>query len=290
MGRFANSWETVKQSWGVLKKDRELLLFPVLSGIASLVVVLTFVAPSLAARLIEPDPSGGGGLVVAPVAILLFLALYFVLAFVTIYFNSALISAANERLGGGDPTVGSGLRGANQRIGKILAWSLFSASVSLLIKMLESATRGRRGIGGVVAHFVTQLVGVAWTLATYFAIPVVLFEDQGVIASLKRSGQLFKQRWGESLIGQYGIGFFFMAVTFLWAAVTLLPAVYLVSTGSSVAVAVALVVLFFLGALVVSIFAQALGGVYKAALYRFATQGQVSGFDAGLIQGAYVAR
>jgi len=284
MGRFANSWSTVKASWEVLKKDKELMLFPIFSGIASLIVIVSFVAPTwfsgLMDRAMNDDPNAQGAVT------LLYFVMYLVLAFVTIYFNSALIFGATERLAGGDPTIASSLRGANQRLGKIFVWALFAGTVSLLIHLLERATRGRNQF---IAHLVVQLVGAAWALATYFAIPIVLFEDHGVGASLKRSAQLFRQTWGESAVGQYGIGFVFGLISFLVILATL-ALLYVAAPLGAVAIAAILVVGLVAFALV-TITGLALGAIYKAALYRYATKGtEPVYFPKPMIENAFYSR
>lgn len=288
MAAIGNSWTTVKQSWGVLRKDRELLLLPILSGLASAVVVASFVAPTWFSGLFDRavtgnDPNAQGILVLA------YLAMYLVLAFVTVYFTAALVSAANERLGGGDPTIGSALRGANAKLGKIFLWSIFAGTVSLILHMIENSTRQRNNLIGNIA---ARLAGVAWALATYFVIPVLLFEEQGVFGSLRRSGSLFKQRWGESVIGQYGIGAFFGALGFVVFLLTFLPAMYFLNgPAPNLAVAAIFIGLFVVAMLTVTVVGTALGGIYKTALYRFATQGQVApGFEASVIEGAYRTR
>lgn len=281
MGRIANSWDTVKASWGVLKKDKELILFPIFSGIASLIVIASFVAPTwfsgLMSRAAAEDPNAQNTVA------LLYFAMYLLLSFVTIYFNSALIYGATERLSGGDPTIGSALRGANKRLGKIFLWSMFAGTVSLLIHLLERAMRGRNNIIGAI---VAQVVGVAWTLATYFAIPIVLFEDQRVFGSLKRSGQLFRKTWGEAVVGEWGIGFVFGILGFLVILATALLLYVAVPLGMAAAIVVLLggLVMFAL----VTITGLALGAIYKAALYRYAARGEVSpDYPAPMIEGAF---
>jgi uncharacterized protein DUF6159 len=284
MGRFSNSWQTVKASWGVLRKDKELMLFPVFSGLASLIIVVSFVAPTWFYGLLERAAADDAN--AQTTVALLYFVMYLVLSFVTIYFNSALIFGATERLAGGDPTIGSSLRGANKRLGKIFAWSMFAGTVSLLIHLLERATRGRNQF---IAHFVVQLVGVAWTLATYFAVPIVLFEDERVFGSLRRSGQLFRKTWGESVIGEYGIGLVFGILSFLVVLATFALAYVLgaISLFLALAVILAGVVAFAL----VTIAGLALGAIYKAALYRYAAQGEASpGFPQNMVAGAFQSR
>src|SRR5690606_21833122 len=98
--KFSRSWELVKASASVLRSDKELMLFPVLSGIATLVVLATFILPIYALRVFA-DGFGVGG------AVFGFL-FYFVQYSVIIFFNCALVGAAMIRMDGGDPTLADG--------------------------------------------------------------------------------------------------------------------------------------------------------------------------------------
>jgi hypothetical protein len=282
MGRLSNSWSIFKQSLGVIKKDKELLFLPVISGISSLAIFLSFVFPAYYVGLFEKMDAGDK--TAENTIYAMFFAMYLILSFVTIYFQAALISAANERLGGGDPTVASALRGANKRLGKIFVWSLIAATVSLLIQMLEAALR--RAGNNLAASILGSLLGTAWTLMTYFVIPVVLFEERGPFEALKRSGSLFKQRWGESLVGEWGIGFIMGVFTFL-SVLGFAALLYLVAPlGFYFVLGVVVAAVMWL--LFLTILGQALGGVYKTALYRYAKGGEVSSFfEPQAIQGAY---
>lgn len=286
MGRFANSWAAAKASGRVLKQDKELLLFPVFSGIASLLVIATFVAPLYAAGLIGRAFTNKEPAAEQTVTAVFFLA-YLILAFVTIYFNAALMFAANERLAGGNPTIGSGLAGANRRLGKIFAWSLFAATVNLLLNALERSMRDRNNLVGSI---LAGLVGTAWTLATFFVIPVVVLEDVGPFAALKRSAGLFKKTWGESVVGVAGIGLVFGVLQF---AVILGAAFLLFLTGGVLGAVgtVAVIALAVLALLALSIVQQAVGGIYRVALFRYTTQGQIAQqFPGWIIQNAAVTR
>lgn len=282
MGRLSNSWTIFKQSLGVIKHDKELLFLPILSGIASLIIFLSFIFPAYYVGLFERMDAGDQTAETTVYG--MFFAMYLILSFVTIYFQSALISAANERLGGGDPTVGSALRGANKRLGKIFVWSLIAATVSLLIQLLEAALR--RAGNQLAATILGSLLGTAWTLMTYFVIPIVLFEDLGPFASLKRSGSLFKQRWGESLVGEWGIGLIMGVITFV-SVIALAATLYVVAPFGPY-FAIAVIIFAALWLIFLTILGQALAGVYKAALYRYAKNGEVSSyFQPQAIQGAY---
>ncbi|NQV06663.1 hypothetical protein HQ535_08930, partial [bacterium] len=100
MGRISRTIALAKASWNVLKADKELILLPVMSLIATLAVAATFLLPIfLSGNEVALEDPGVTGY------ILLFVA-YVTLAFITIFFNAALVHAANERMDGGDPTLG----------------------------------------------------------------------------------------------------------------------------------------------------------------------------------------
>lgn len=257
MGRISRTIELAKASWRVLNADKELLLLPVLSFIATLAVAASFLAPILLA--------GEGTTVEDPGTIgyvLLFVA-YVVLAYITIFFNAALVHAANERLEGGDPTLGSALRGAALRAGRILPWAIVSATVSIILRAIEER-------GGTFGRIASGIAGIAWALVTFLVIPVLVIENIGVMDAIKRSGSLFKRTWGENVAAQVGFGLLgFLAV---------LPAALVAGAGISAGGAIAFVAITVavVWALLVAMVLSALNGIFQTALYRYA-----AGLDGG---------
>ena len=264
MTRIRNSFALAGASWKVLKADKELLLLPVISGIASLIVAVSFIVPIF----VTSEMTG--------ITLLFLILMYFVLAYITIFFNAALISAANERLEGGDPTIGSALRGAARRAGKILPWALLSAVVSMILRAIEERV-------GLVGRIVIAMIGMAWSVITFLVLPIIVVEGIGAGKALKKSGSLVRNTWGENLAGHVGlsvIGFLLM-----------LPAIALVVVGIAAAsgfggAAIGLGVLW--GIIVVVIMA-ALSAIYQTALYHFAVAGHVpsSYFDSRVMQSAF---
>jgi hypothetical protein len=283
MGRLGNSWNVFKQSLTVVKQDKELLLLPVIAGLASFLIFLSFVFPAYTVGLLERAASGTDQNAEYTVYGLM-LVMYLILSFITIYFQAALMFGADERLGGGNPTLGTALRGANKRLGKIFVWSLFAATVSLLIQALEAALR--RFGNQLAASIIGSILGTAWTLMTFFVIPAVVFENKGPFDALKRSGSLFKQRWGESLVGHYGIGAIMGLFTFLSILGIGFVAFLVGSINPTIMIAVLVIGILWL--VFLAVLGAALSGVYKVALYRFATKGQVAPqFTPESIQNAY---
>jgi hypothetical protein len=277
MGKLARSWELVKASWSVLQADKELLIFPIVSMIAVIVVMATFAVPMFLAGIFE-DGFGMRGTI--PVAgIVLGFAFYTAQYTVIFYCNSALVGAAMIRLNGGNPTIGDGFRVANKHFASIVGYALLSATVGIILRNLAQR--------GIVGRIVASVLGLGWNLATFLAVPVLVIEGVGPIEAVKRSTQLLKKTWGEQIAGNLGIG---AAFTLLFFAM-LVPfgaALALAITSKSAALIVAVVALCVLAMLVLSLVGSALSAIYTAAVYRYATQGDPGGmFDAELVQDAF---
>jgi hypothetical protein len=276
MGRFRNSVEIVKASWRVLQQDRELIWLPVISLLSTAVTAALFLGGFWLTSTTDPvtgnfQPSVAGWVILA--------VMYLVLAVVTIFCNTALISAAWERLHGGDPTLGSALDAATSRIGRILPWVLVSATVSIIIRAVEQRA-------GVFGRVIGAVAGIAWSLVTFLVLPIIVVEGLGVGDALRRAAELFKKTWGEQVIGNAAIGLLgfvgiLIAAPFVIVAVATKSAVVIVPV-----VAVAVVWVLALGALT-----SAMSGIFQTALYQFASTGEVpSGFTRDQMVGAFRAK
>jgi hypothetical protein len=254
VGRIQKSFALAKSSWAILRSDRELILLPLFSFIATLIVAATFALPILATS--HSSGSNGGQSFGAVQYILGFVG-YVVLAYVTIFFNAALVSAADERMRGGNPTLGSALRGAASRAGQILPWAIVSATVSLVLRSMQQR-------GGIVARIAAGFAGMAWSLVTFLVLPVLVIEGLTVGKAIKRSSELFKRTWGEQVIANAGIGLVGLA-----AVIVGLPVLLLAATGIGVLTVIGIVTFAAWVALVVCV-TSALSGVFQTALYHYA--------------------
>jgi hypothetical protein len=273
--RFSRSWELAKASASVIQADKELLLFPVMSGIVTMVLLATFVLPIYMLGMFANGNEVVGG-------ILAFL-FYFTSYAVTFFFNSALVAAALIRLDGGDPTVADGLNAAKARIVPILGYAAIAATVGMILNGLRNKDNN------LLVRMIGAGLGVAWTLSTFLVVPVLVNENVGPIDAIKESIKLLKRTWGENAIGNVGIGMVF-GVIFLCAilvgAVLVLGAASISPTLAFVVGALVILALVFLG-----IVQTALSSVYSAALYRFATVGEAPvGFENTAIATAFAPR
>jgi hypothetical protein len=271
-GRFRNSLDLAKSSWTLLRSDKQLIWLPVISTIATLVAIATFALPVLALS----NMSGGS---MQPLAIAVGVLGYFVLAYITVFFNAALVFAADELMRGGKPTIGTAIAGARSRAHRILPWAIVSAIVSVILRMIEQR-------GGVVGRIGGMIAGIAWSLVTFLVLPILVLEGIGVRDALKRSTKLFKGTWGEQVIANAGIS--------IVGFVALIPALLVGAIGvasGTLLVAVPLVgIAVVYGAVVLAITA-ALTGVFQTALYHYAANGMPpAAFAESELRGAFKPR
>ncbi len=197
--RLRNGWTLAKQSLQVVWRDKTLMIFPVLSGISCLAAIGLFVlgfGPENIQRLL--DETGGAEAQISTSSYILVLLVYFVLYFITIFFNVALVGCARISLSGGDSKLSDGFTVALSHLPSIVGWALLSGTVGLLLSLLENEKK--------TARFVRVILGTAWSIITYFVIPVIVVEGVGAFKALGRSTSIIKQTWGESLAAHFSIG------------------------------------------------------------------------------------
>lgn len=280
--RFARSWSLIKASASVLRQDKELLLFPLLSSIATLLVMAAFILPALGLGALDGlqrmDEEG-----VPPLVYLLAFLFYLSQYFVIFFFNTALVGAAMIRLKGGDPTVSDGLRIASGKIGVIFGYALIAATVGMILRAIQERA-------GWLGRWIAGLLGAAWTVASFLVVPVLVSRDIGPMEAVKESALLLKRTWGENVIGQGGIGLVFGLINFLVvvAGVALIVAAAMSQSAVLIGLSIAvLVVALLLGALIQA----ALSGIYSAALYRYASgEGESAGFEGALLTQAFAPK
>ncbi|HEV3343787.1 MAG TPA: DUF6159 family protein [Pirellulales bacterium] len=276
--RLSNGWELAQQSLQVLRLDKELMLFPFMSGLACLMVLASFAVPfwlSGEAQVILDDRQAPQN----PLAYVLLFLFYFVNYFVIVFFNVGLVECAIIRFRGGDPTVGDGLRAAMERLPQILGWALVSATVGVILRVIESQSEK-------VGQFVAGLFGMAWGAATYFVVPVLVIEKVGPVDAVKRSFAILRKTWGETLTANFSIGLFVLAAHLL-AVIPAVLGVLVAGVPGLIAGAVVTVALWMLIALA----ATALNAIVLAATYLYAAEGVVpQQFDAKLLRNAFKAK
>ena len=296
MGTLSTTWALMKASWEVVRNNKSLLILPVFSSICLLLVIASFVAPVLLDETNmavmsgeRPSEKFSFGYLTPPTEEsptadkvrfgLVAFGFYFANYFVIILFNSAIVAAALFWMKDGEASLSRGLGAAASRLPQVVGWALVSATVGLLLRALESNRKSSR--------IVASLLGTAWTIMTYLAVPVLVVEGKGPIGSLKESVSLLKKSWGQQLVGSFGFGIFWFLLSLIGFAIIgggLYVAQAVGSPGIG-ALAVLLGVVYFIGLILVS---SVMTPVFQAALYVYAKEGHAPGsFGEGLLEGAF---
>lgn len=259
MERLRRSWQLVKSSWGVLRSDKELMLYPVASGIVMFIALtllgLVWVSSGGFDRLDDGDGLGLLDLVFVYL-------LYFVVSTVGVFFNSALIGAANIRLDGGDPTLADGFRIAVSHLPAILGWAAIAATVGLLLQVLRER-------GGAMGAVVSLIGNMAWGLITFLVVPILVVEGVGPVEAIKRSAGLLRKTWGEQILGNFSIG---LVTSLIFIAVMLGGgAVAFLLLSVSDVLGILAFILLVLVLVIVGLIGSSLSGIFNIALYRYAS-------------------
>jgi hypothetical protein len=258
MKRIRRGWALTKKSWALLNSHRDLVRFPLLGGISTIILGLIFLGPG--AYFLDQHHYGPG----IPLVVI---GIY-VLTVIGVYFSVGLAACADRIFRGGEASFSDGIAVANSRFAVICGWAALSTAVALISIALENQ-------GGALGEIVGRLIGAAWSLVTFISVPVIAIEGTGPVETLKRSASLFRERWGQQITGNIAIG----GVVFLLG---FLPGIALVVVGvviwpSAGFVGAVLVVIGALTICVAMLISKALSGIFGVALYRYATDGEVIG-------------
>ena len=275
MGKFSLTWGLMKSSWELLKKDKEILIFPFISGICCILLMLSFALPLINSPEVKAAIEGKGEINQGKYYILMFI-FYFLNYLIIIFFNTAVVAAAHKRLSGGDPTVKDGFNGAMAILPLIIVWSLVAATVGLVLRAIEERSDM---FGRIVAGF----LGLAWTIVSFLVIPIFVVEKKGPFAALKESTLMMKNTWGEQLIGRFSFGLVFLLFS--------IPAFILIALGVASRSQTALVFFVALGIIYLIILAliqSALQSIFQTVVYKYSRDKEAPvGFSEQDIMGAF---
>jgi len=274
--RIANGFTMARSSWSVLMADKKLLVFPMISGILTLLILATFAIPTAIlhqkGQLMGED--GKPHIWFYPILFAYYVATYAAV----IFCNAALVSCALLRFDGQPATLGDGLRVAMARLPQILAWAVVSATVGMVLNAIESVNER-------IGYFIKMILGTAWSLMTYFVVPILVVEKVGPIDAVKRSTSLIRKTWGEALVGKVGLGLFFFLMVIPLIAL-FVGGIVLLKTSVAIGVTVlAITGILFLIFLAVS---SAMSTIFLTAIYQYAQFQRVpDGFNQQAMAGAF---
>jgi hypothetical protein len=267
--RLSNGWKISMSSFKVLKANKQLIVFPILSSISLVLILGSFITIVLAGAGWDmdevKDPSGAGN-------ILLIFLYYLVNYFIVVFFNMALIHCTRLYFHGEEVTIEKGLKFAMSRIGSIFAWSMFAATIGTILRLIEENA-------GWLGKIIIGLIGIVWSIATFFVVPVLAYENKGPLDAFKRSAEIMKDKWGEKL----GSSFSFGLVQFIALIVIAIPLFIL---GCLINL-LAGVVLAILGALLVIAVISAAQNIFISAVYHNIQGDPVDHFNQQMIDNLF---
>jgi hypothetical protein len=267
--RFKRSWEITKKTFHVMKQDKEILLFPILSAITSLILLVALIFPYVLSLLVVGEGAGNLGMVYIAV-----FAFYFIAAFTSTFFNVATVHIASTRFSGGDATFMDGLKMAFKRFKQIIMWSLLTATVGLVLNILQAQARKKGGIFGIIGKILVSLMGFAWAIVSLFVVPAIAIKGEGPIQALKSSIKTVRKTWGESLIKYYGLGFAKGIFIFVGTLLLIVPGIFSLVQGGFVS-GVVLISLYVVYLVIVLVMFSSANTIFDTALFIYAEQGKI---------------
>jgi len=282
--KLENSWKLAKQCWRVLLLDKEMLMFPLLSMVTSVIALLVVAYPLWQLGYLEfSEPIevnlSQGALTWGFVKILIITFIFSYVGYLIMtFFNAGLITCAFIRLCGDNPVLSDGLRVACKRLPQILAWSVIAATIGLLLRMIKGKNSTGRSI-------LSGFLGFGWRIATFFVVPVIVAEEKGAIDATKRSASLVKKNWGEAI--SLEMGFSMLAGIVMIAPAGLIGLSTMVSATSPM-LAFLLIGIAAIAAFLISLLFSTLDAIAKAALYMYASGDQMpEGFEREVLENTF---
>jgi len=275
MDIWSRSWRITKLTFDVMKKDKELFLFPILSFIFSMLFVIGLLLPTVIVKLF----SGLGIEVFGVLEYVLLFVSYLGLAFIAVFFNVCVVYTAKMRFEGGDSKFKEAIGFAFSKIHLIFAWSLVSATVGLIFRLIDNFAERLGKWGELAVRILNSILGMIWSVITIFVVPVMVYENIGPFKAIKKSFYTLKKTWGESLIRYLSMGF----IQFLILIPGLIIGILMIALGFGLgifvlgAIGIILLAIYIIG---VSLIFTIAASIYNTALYVYASTGKVpAGYD-----------
>lgn len=270
--KLSNGWKISMNSFKVLKENKQLIIFPILSGISIILILGSFVTVLLAAAGWDFDGVEQSGKTTNLIFVFLY---YLVNYFVVVFFNTALVHCTRMYFLGEEVSIQQGLKFSMSRIGSIFAWSMFAATIGTILKLIEENV-------GWIGKIIVSIIGIVWSIATFFVVPVIAYENVGPLGAFKKSTQMMKEKWGESLGARFSFGLV-QLIAFVLVAIPL----FLIG---SIFHPIAGVVLALMGSLFIMAVISASQTIFISAVYHNINGDPVKHFNQQMIDNLFEAK
>ncbi|MBS1669569.1 MAG: hypothetical protein JST58_19525 [Bacteroidetes bacterium] len=270
--RLSNGWKISLNCFSLLKENKQLIIFPILSGLSMILIMGSLIVGILAAagwdtgNLSETSNTAN---------YLVLFAFYVVNYFIVVFFNMALIHCTHLYFMGEEPTVRKGIQFSLSRIRTIFSWAVIAAIVGTILKLLQENL-------GSIGKIITGLVGMVWNIAVFFVVPIIAYESLGPIDAIKRSAQMMKEKWGESLGASFSFGLIhFVAIVLVAGTLGIIGLLIHPLVGITLAL---------LGVLLVAAIMSAVHTIFVSAVYHDVTGNPVKHFNQALADNLFISK
>ena len=269
-GRFSRGLRLVGTGFTMARDEPGLMMVPAVAFLVQLVIF------GLGALVLWPTLKATGNSDGQPVHLsatqwLVTVVIGVLAMFVSVVSHATIISRVMARFHGQSVTNTQAARAALTKAPQLMAWAFINYVVISILRNI-----GNRGILGAI---VGTLLRAGWLVASFFVVPVILFEDKGAVGAIKRSVELCRSRWGENIVGNGALGIIgFVAVLFD----------VLVSVALGMVFAPLGAVVGVIGLAVIMLVLTVATAAFNAALYWYAVTDQSPGqYSVGDLQAAY---
>ncbi|MFM9945870.1 MAG: DUF6159 family protein [Bacteroidia bacterium] len=271
--RLSNGWELTMSSFTVIKKNKQLLVFPIITGLALVLVIGSFFTAIIG--LNNWDFKILDGEISETNFYMILFGYYVVNYFIIVFFNMALVHCARLYFQGEEPSVAEGIKFSMTRIGAIFSWAIFAATIGTILKAIQENV-------GFVGKIITGIIGIAWGISTFFVMPIIAYENVGPMEAVKRSALLMKNKWGESL----GATFSFGVVQFVAILILAIPVVII---GLFIHPIIA-VIIGLLGFFIILTVSSAASTIFIAAVYETVNDRPVKEFESEALDSLFIGK
>ena len=277
VGRLKASWLLFKEAWRFLKADTEMLWIPLITAVLNLLLFGTLIA-GFGLLIMGGDITLSQEGEPSSTIELVFLFLCYVIgAFTFALSQAAITNTVYTRVHNGDATLLDSLRAAFSHWFSLLLWSIITSTVGLVLRVI--AERSRLGI-----IIVAAVLGVAWSVLTYFVVPAMVIDKKSAFASIGTSARVFKMTWGETIVSNIGLGLALLVIH-LGAIFSVLSLSFLCFAVGLELLVIPILIIYALFIVIMVLIQASLEGVLKTLLYVYAAEGVIPpNFDRELLE------
>lgn len=266
LNKLSKGWQIAKNSLQVLQQNKQLVMLPIISSTALLLILVSFgVTAVYGFNLFDGNNGQQTNRLFVYTGIFVY---YLINYFVVVFFNVALMHCAKLYFNGQKPTVQQGIQFSITKLSSIFKWALFAATVGTILKAIQEES-------GSIGKIITGLIGMVWSIATFFVIPIIAYENVGPIEAFKKSSAMMKQKWGESAGATFSLGL----IQLLSIVVIAVPLFFI---GSTIHIAVGITLALLAVFIIVSIISAA-QSIFVSAVYHNIQGNPVENFNNHLI-------